>query len=123
MASTSEYKATQKVIAAISDWMAIGGVPTQVKFAKGSVVAGNTGEIVAAVPGKKIRVLHERTTCDGAGTATWKSGSTAITGVHDLTEGLTDSYDRGLFETAAGAALNLTAATSNFDTTITYVEV
>lgn len=78
------------------------------------VVSKNTAadnELVAAVVGKKIRVLsYSLNAAGGANTVTWKSASTALSGAMDIGDNVyvAAEANRGLFETAAGEALNLT---------------
>jgi len=66
--------------------------------------------VVAAVAGTTYRILAWRLTIASAVNLTWKSGSTAISGVYVFGSG---GVDEGLmpfqaYETAAGEALNLT---------------
>lgn len=71
-------------------------------------------EIVAAVAGKSIHVLHYAFTVASALTVTWKSASTAISGPMSLTAGINSAggfaTDGGfvipLMKTAGGEALN-----------------
>lgn len=76
--------------------------------------------IVAAVAGQRIRVISVLMSASGgANTATWKSGSTAISPAlvfaanEKFAAGTGSPRDVYLFQTAAGVALNLalTAAT------------
>lgn len=71
-----------------------------------------TNEIVAAVTDKKIVVLNLVLTVASGNTVTWKSGTTNISG--PLAESYTagDAH-AGLFETVAGAPLNLLCATTD----------
>ena len=103
-----------------------------VKFA---AISGSAGDIavVAAVTGKAILVLSYHIVPSAvAGTMRWESGAggTALTGA--MQTGITgdtnvlilkDSNPRGLFKTAAGAALSLEATTVNAAGHVTYVEV
>jgi len=79
-------------------------------FAKIAASASGDNEIVDAVAGKKIRVLRWGFAAGGDVTAKWRSGSTDLTGPRPLTKyaaagGAPSPW--GLFETAAGEALNL----------------
>lgn len=69
-----------------------------------------TGDVVAAVTGKKIRVVEFCIVAAGAVTANFESGTTDITGVMSLITGVPvfGNTPFGCFETAAGAALRLT---------------
>lgn len=70
-----------------------------------------TNEIVAAVTGKKIRVMSYAIVCGGgANTVTWVSGSTNISGPMGFASlgGASVDQTYGCFETASGEALNLT---------------
>jgi hypothetical protein len=70
-----------------------------------------TNDLVAAVTGKKIRVLsYVLNAAGGANTITFKSASTAISGAMDVGDNVSLVADcaSGLFETAKGEALNLT---------------
>ncbi len=109
-----------------------GGTETLVKFADVAAAAGATTEVVAAVTGKKIRVRHLAITPDETGGSThlamqWRSAATALTGrmlvINDTV--FIDSNIEGIFETAAGEALNLnlTAGSSNGEGYVQYVEV
>ena len=72
----------------------------------------SVAEIVAAVTDKKIVVLNLVITVASANTVTWRSASTDISG--PLSESYTagDAH-AGLFETAAGEALNLNCVTAD----------
>lgn len=79
-----------------------------------AVISENTiadNELVAAVSGKKIRVLHYIVNAaGGANTITFKSASTAISGAIDVGDNVTISAQcepYGVLETAAGEALNM----------------
>lgn len=65
--------------------------------------------IVAAVPGKSIRVISIFFTCAGAATLTWLSGSTAITGAMDFEGlgGMALTTEDGIMWTNPGEALVL----------------
>lgn len=72
-----------------------------------STAASN--EIVAAVAGKRIRVVNVALVCSAANVVTWQSAATAITGPMSFAAngGYTAESDTALFETVAGEALNL----------------
>jgi hypothetical protein len=87
-----------------------------------TITAGLTQEVVAAVPGKRICVLHAMLTTDTDCSITWKSGTTIISG--PVPVGAQGGYadtcavpligdTLGLFETAAGEALNLVVSASS----------
>ena len=84
-----------------------------IKYAVFDESTAATHEAVAAVAGKKIRVvfLHLQS-ADAAQLATLKSGATGLTGAMDLQSGpITWPRDeRGWGETAAAAALNITVS-------------
>lgn len=81
-----------------------------------SYATASTGEIVAAVTGRKIRVLGYMLVAAGSVVATWKSGSTAISGAMSMVVGVPVPAPLGgtsldpmpHFITNAGEALNLT---------------
>ena len=109
-----------------------GQTPAKVKFKAVNHAKHATTKtaIVAAVPGKKIRVLSMNLAGSAAdGTATFYSGSTAITGLIPVDidavqpmMGLSDPH--GLMETAVGEAFQvLTDASMDLDGVISYVEV
>src|SRR5215207_10431091 len=90
-------------------------------MASAPIVAAASGDntVVAAVTGKRIRVIRYEISASGAVNAKWRSGTTDITGLfYFAAAGATadaDSTDQGrdsLFETVAGQALvlNLSAA-------------
>jgi hypothetical protein len=79
-------------------------------FAPINVNTSGSNSIVAAVTGKSIRVLGYVMVADAAVTATWLQGVTAISGVMSLAAngGVAAPFSPvGHFQTAAGAALNL----------------
>lgn len=90
-------------------------------FATISTSASGDTTLVAAQPGRKIRVVSYTVIAAGAVSVKFKSGSTDITGAMALAAnggaapsgaGLAPSGFAGLFETASGEALviNLSAA-------------
>lgn len=111
--------------------------PIKVKFAPISISAdatgGNGASIVAAVTGKKIRVMGVmmRAISGTTPTGTWQSGTTVLTGsklIPVASATLLDSFDTGpfgLFETASGVALTFKAtnADNRFSGYLVYVEV
>jgi hypothetical protein len=90
----------------------------QVLTAVIAATADGDNTVVAAVTGKKIRVLGYVLTVNAAGTVQWKSGaSTAKSGAMEFPDGggaapgLCDPATGGFwFETAAGEALVLATA-------------
>lgn len=115
--------------AALQDisYVIVNGVRTQVKTAKISLAS--SGEVVAAVTGKKIRVLTCNFTCNLAATvqARTNNGSgTTLSGLYsfDAKSGIVLGYNPGghWVETTAGQALYLTIS-SAIEGSITYIEV
>lgn len=97
------------------------------KFAKIDAASPGDNAVLAAVPGKKIRVLSWGFTAGGATTAKWRSGTTDITGPRKLTEFASAGQslsEFGHFETATGQPLylHLSAAVA-CGGNLTYVEV
>jgi hypothetical protein len=83
-----------------------------VKFAKIDAASSGNNTLVAAVTGKKIRVLNYVLIAGGTVTATFQSGAggTALTGAMPFVAngGVAPGLDEtGHFETAAGSLLNL----------------
>lgn len=68
-----------------------------------------SNEIVAAVAGKKIRVVSVVLVCSAANVVTWQSAATAISGPMSFAAngGYALASEAPLFETVAGEALNL----------------
>ena len=107
-----------------------GGAQTsQPKFAAISASSNGNNTLVAAVTGKKIRVLSYALTSSGTVNAKFQSGAsgTDLTGLlyEIANSGIAVAYcPVGLFETAAGSLLNLnlTAGTA-VGGHLTYVEV
>lgn len=98
------------------------------EHAKADVSASSTAEVVAAVAGKKIRVLACAFVCGAVATdATFKSGSTAISPIFQNAANagaVLPPNALGWFETAAGEALNLTTgAGSQTGVLVTYVTI
>jgi hypothetical protein len=103
---------------------------------KTKIISATTGttEIIAGVVGKKLRVLAYTVSSSVASELTWKSATTAISGVmHMGANGniaihLGDNWPSGglpVLETAAGESLNLTVAgtTPVIGGHLTYYEV
>lgn len=86
-----------------------GGRGRTVKYAVVSESTAADNEVVAAVAGKKIRVLSYALSAAGAVTVTWKTAATALTGAMSLATGtpLVCIEPQGCFETVAGEALNI----------------
>lgn len=124
--------------APVVDYVFVGATGSTIKFAKVDAVAGSN-TIVAAVTGKKIRVLAYRLQAIQNGASTkasyqWRSDVNAIAGRQTLVNTIAadkndliheDSDPTGLFETVAGEllAINITAADSDLRGYIKYVEV
>lgn len=100
-----------------------------VKFAVIDAATLGDNEIVAAVPGKRIRVLSVVLVAAGTVTARFESGAggTALTGQMVLATSsvVTLPYSpHGLFQTAAGQALNLELSDAvSVDGCLSYIEV
>lgn len=102
------------------------------KFAVISVSASGDNQLVAAVGGKKIRVLGYTMSTDAGGAGLnvkFRSGTTDLTGAVYIDKGIVISYaggqDAPAFETAVITALNLnlSAAGKNITGHLVYVEV
>lgn len=102
------------VVAIVGKDGALAG-PGTVKYAKVAISA--TGTIVAAVPGKKIRVLAAWLSCAGTVNVKWQSHVTP-TDLTGLLYGVANSgivlpyNEKGWFETVAGEALDLNLSAS-----------
>jgi len=93
------------------------------------VPAGATTELVAAVAGKRIRVVGVVAVANVSGTVTFKSSTTAISGdipvaakggvVMPLADVRSAPYC-GWMDTAAGEALNVTTVTCTLDGVLVY---
>ena len=88
------------------------GTNAVVKYAKIAASSSGDNTIVAAVAGKKIRVLSVYYLCAGTVTATWQSGAsgTALSGAlaHTAQTGAVLPHnENGWFESASGVLLNL----------------
>jgi hypothetical protein len=81
-----------------------------VSFASVSVAASGANPVIAAVTGKKIRVLSYTLVADGAVTAKWRTAASAdLSGAMSLAaNGSLGSPLVPLMETVAGEALTLT---------------
>lgn len=122
--------------APVVDYVFVGATGSTIKFAKVDAVAG-ANTIVAAVTGKKIRVLAYRLQAIQNGASAmaryqWRSDVNAIAGRETLgnssatVDFIHEASDpTGLFETVAGEllAINITAADSDLRGYIKYVEV
>lgn len=115
--------------AIIHDTNAIGldGVELVPKYAIISDAASGSNEVVAAVTGKKIRVLAYTLITDDAVTATWRSAANAISGAMEFAAngGASPAFcPVGHFETVAGEALNINLSGAvGVRGHLTYVEV
>lgn len=83
-----------------------------VNFASVSTASSGANTLVAAVPGKSIRVLGYALVATGAVAVNFENGTTDISGVMSLAANGGVSYAGGVqcpaFETSIGAALGLT---------------
>ncbi len=83
-------------------------------------------QIVAAVPGKSIRMISLMITVAAAVNIQWKSATAARSGLMEFADsgGMTHSEKTGILWTAVGAALNLDQdAAIQVSGTLTYIEV
>jgi len=109
--------------------MTASGTPALVKYAVIDAATSGDNSIVAAVAGKKIRVVSGFAIGAGTVTARFESGAsgTALTGQMSIAvnTGFVLPYNpAGWFETAVGAALNLElSAAVSVDGSLSYVEV
>lgn len=121
-------KTGQRILAAL------GGSPTastdasEPKFAQINASTSGDNTIVAAVTGKKIRVLQYVLIAAGAVNARWQSAAAGsyLSGALPLAAqaGASAAFGGGLFETAAGELLNLElSAAIQVSGHLTYVEV
>lgn len=105
--------------------------PGSVSGVKYAAISGTTGDItaVAAVTGKKIRVISAAFSLDVNGTVRFESGAggTALTGVMPLLARaihVLPENPSGWFETAAATLLNIELGTAGTITGfISYIEV
>jgi hypothetical protein len=101
----------------------------QVKYAKIDAAASGDNTLVAAVTGKKIRVLSLFYLASGTVTVRFESGAsgTALTGQmeHTAQTGVVLPFNEdGWFETASGTLLNVELNTTvSIDGALTYIEV
>lgn len=104
-------------------------VGSEAKFAAIDVAASGDNTLVAAVTGKKLRVLSLALVAAGAVVARLESGAggTALTGQMTLGANgilVLPFNPEGWFETAAGALLNLELGGAvSVDGSLSYVEV
>lgn len=105
----------------------INGETVSPQYAAGTASSSGDNQVVAAVTGKKIRVISARLYCDDAAVdAVFRSATTPIDGTAyaTLNSGYTEVCKYGLFETNAGEALNLNlSAAEEISYRITYFEV
>jgi len=112
----------------VSDLVTCNGATSQVKFAVIDETDAGDKEIVAAVAGKKIRVLSYVIIASATSTVRWESGpgGTALTGSMSLsTIKSTESSCSviGCFQAVAGESLSLeTTGAVSFDGHLTYIE-
>lgn len=98
------------------------------KFAIITATASGDTAVVAAVAGKKIRVLCASVNADAAVNVRFRSATTSISGLRYIAAaggGSGWSYSPlGRFETASGEALNINlSGTANASGEVTYIEV
>lgn len=93
-----------------ADSLIYGSVPRTVKFAAISASTSGDNTLVAAVTGKKIRVLNYVLVVASSVIARFESsaGGTALSGQMTLAAGVASAYaPTGVLETAEGELLNL----------------
>jgi len=80
-----------------------------VQYATISATTSGDTQIVAAVSGKRIRVIAYAVVASATVNIKFRSGTTDITGSMRVVEGggIAHAYDGGLFQTAVGQALNI----------------
>jgi hypothetical protein len=97
------------------------------KFAKIDAASSGSNTIIAAVTGKKIRVLSYDLVCASAVAVTWRSNATALSGAKSFAANggqVKNLSELGHLETVAGEALNLNLGTAvQVSGELTYVEV
>ena len=112
-----------------SDCLYDEGAPVPIKYAVIDHAGSGDNTLVAAVAGKKIRVLSYVFVVTGAVNVRFESGAggTALTGVMNFDaagKGISASYSpKGHFQTAAAALLNLELSGAvSVDGHLTYIE-
>lgn len=106
-----------------------GGTQAQVKYAKIDAAGSGNNTIVAAVSGKKIRVISMFYMAAGTVTVRFESGAdgTALTGQMEhsaQTGAVLPPNEDGWFETASGSLLNMELSGAvSIDGAVTYIEV
>jgi len=126
-----DLAATQDTVTAklATDAIQNGTTALTPKFAKIDVASSGDNTIVAAVSGKKIRVLQYALVCGAETTVQWYSGAagTALSGDMQFIAngGISSSFSPvGLFETASNTALVLNLSAANaVSGHLVYVEV
>lgn len=110
-----------------SGYVFSGGTLCQVKYAFANPASAADNEVVAAVTGKKIRVLSAVVGPNAvANGATFKSATSAIDGLRTIAIGgiyALPYHPNGWFETVAGQALNLgLSAAQACSVLVSYIE-
>lgn len=101
----------------------------KLKFKAVNIAAGAQTEVIAAVTGKKIRVLAAHLAADQDGTFKFIEGTTDLSGVFPI--GLETAGDPawrfesrwGIVETSVGEGLDITTVTCTLDGILVYVEI
>lgn len=97
------------------------------KFQAFTASSGGNNEIVAAVSGKKIRVLALEGTINSPASLSIRSANTAISGPHPMSangQKVLPMNEAGWFQTAAGEALNFDLSSAvQFGGSLVYQEV
>jgi len=113
------------------DGVAVGAEFKEAKFAKFSAVSATDTEVVAAVSGKRVRVLDYVLCLSGTSTARFEDGAggTELSGLFSKYGGGTTVFSPGYcpvghFQTSVSTALSLeTSSTWTTSGHVTYVEV
>lgn len=121
-------KTGQRILAALGGSPSASTDPSEPKFAPINAASSGDNTIVAAVAGKKIRVLAYTAIANGAVNARWQSGDAGsyLSGALPLAAqaGAAPAFGGGLLETASGELLNLElSAAIQVSGHLTYVEV
>lgn len=103
----------------------IDGFPVEVKTALVSVGASTTASVVAAVTGKKLRVIYLSLFADNVTNANFRTNTTDISGsIRFSTTGIVFPLVPKWFETVAGEPLTVNnASATNVTGIVGYIEV
>jgi hypothetical protein len=101
----------------------VAGVTAAPKFALISASSSATSTIVAAVTSAKLRVLQYTIVTNATCTVKFNSSVTPLTGGMVFDKGAQAAFEYGLFETAVGQPLTITAGDNAAGGSLVYVEV